>query len=98
MLPENPNSHIIMWQPFLLEMLRSGWEYTLRSVSCIRGRQSNGEGQAITEVADPVFPLFTTDFLKHLKSLCSLLKLLNSYCLQGAPSTDANCNPWLAIT
>lgn len=62
------------------------------------GKQSNEEDQAITEVADATFLLFPTDLLNHLKSLYSLVKLLNGCCLQGAPSTDDNYNSWVAIT
>lgn len=98
MLTESPESHIIMQHPFLLEGLMCGWEYTPGSVSWTCGKQSKGGGQSVTEVADPAFPLFPTDLLKHLKSLYSLVKLLNGYCLQGAPSTDANYNSWVAIT
>jgi len=87
-----------MWHPFLLERLRSGWEYTPGSVSWTYGEQSKGEGQTITEVADTTFPLFSADLLKNLKSLYSLVKLLNGYCLQGAPSTDANYNSCVVIT
>lgn len=98
MLPGSPESRIIVQHPFLPERLRSGWEYSPGRVSWACGKQSNGEGQAITEVADPAFPSFPTDLLKHLKSPYSLVKLLNRCCLQGAPSTDANYNSWVAIT
>lgn len=64
----------------------------------ISGKQSNGESQAITKIAVLAFLFFfPTAPLKHFKSLCSLVKVLNSYSVQGASSTDAN-NPWVAIT